>query len=154
MIKKFIFTVIALSMTLISCSAQTRLLRDLPTGNGVTKVVVGPAMMKIAGDYIENTENEYRDMFKDIKSIEVYSCENEKIAAEVQRLFFETIKGMNVEQNVMTEEDGEISNIYTIIDEKTGEPSGMIVYTSEIESGEVNIVIMTGKMNLDTLNQQ
>lgn len=148
MIKKFFLTVIAFSVTLISCTSQTRMLKDLPTGDGVTKVVIGPYIMKLAGEYIDDAKDDYNEMFDEIKSIEVYSCENSEIAPEAERAFLELIKDKNVELNITTEDTGEVSKIYTVLDDKTSEPIGMIVYSSDVNVGEVDIVIMTGKMKV------
>lgn len=154
MFKKLIMTVMAATITLMSCSSQTRILKDLPTGDGVTKLVIGPGMMKLAETYVPAAGGgAYGDMFKDIKSVEIYSCENEKIAKEAQVIFLKALEGMkNIEQTVASEEDGEISNIYTMMDE-AGTPTGMIIYSSNVADGELDIVIMTGVLKLDKPNK-
>lgn len=153
MLKKQLLTLLAVALTLMSCTAQSQLLRDLPTGNDVSKVVLGSSMMKLADRYGGAANSEYGELFKELKSLEVYSSDNKKISAEASQIFNAALEKINSECAVMVEEDGEISNIYTITAPDTNEPEGIIIYNYDISEGELSIVIMKGKMNLSKLEK-
>lgn len=153
MMKKYIAAMVAMVLTLMSCTAQSKLLRDLPGGKDVSKVVVGGAMIKLAGQYSTGDSEQYQDLFKEIKSIEVYSSENKKTSSEAVRIFQNSLKTINVEPAVIVEEDGEISNIYTMMSADGNEPEGIIVYNYDTEDGELSIIIIKGKMDISNLEK-
>ena len=55
-----------LIIPLLSCS-QTRLLGSFPTGDEISKVFVGPALLSMAGDIGGDYADELKDMMKEIK---------------------------------------------------------------------------------------
>lgn len=149
--KAKILLLLAMMLPLWACS-QTRMLSSLPSGDGITKVYIGPALMKLSGASVNNYVPQYSDVIKDVKSIEVYSCENRSKCKTVVEEFDKILLKYDTEQLVESEEDGERSLIYMVIDKNSGDMGGILIFNSE--PGEVNIVAINGKIDPSALVQQ
>ncbi|MBD5257441.1 MAG: DUF4252 domain-containing protein [Barnesiella sp.] len=149
--KAKLLLLLAIMLPLWACS-QTRMLNSLPTGDGITKVYIGPAMMKLSGGMVDKYASEYSNVIKDIKSVEVYSCENKLKCALVIAEFEKLLTKYNTEQMVESEEGGERSLIYIIMDKDNEEIGGMLIFNSE--PGEVDIVAINGKIDPSAFVQQ
>lgn len=139
-----------LIIPLLSCS-QTRLLGSFPTGDEISKVFVGPALLSMAGDIGGDYADELKDMMKEIKSIEAYSCENAKMYATVDSEFDKLLRSLNTEEIVYSEEDGEKSLIYIVTAEGSSEPDAVLIYNSDRSEKEINIVVIHGKIDISSL---
>lgn len=62
--KSKILVLFMLIIPILSCS-QTRLLNSFPTGDGVSKAYIGPAMMSMAKGMVGDYGAEFKDMVKD-----------------------------------------------------------------------------------------
>lgn len=147
-----VFTVIC--MPLMACS-QTRILSDLPTGNGVEKVYIGNAMIKMAGNMgmAGNSLGEFKDAIKDIKGIEVYDCENKSLIPTARNKFAELVKKYHAEIILESEEENETAVIYILMEEKDpAKPMGMAIMSTE--KGEISIVIIHGTIDLNKIAQK
>lgn len=151
LMKAKILLLLAMILPLWACS-QTRMLSSFPTGDGITKVYIGPAMMKLSEGMVNKYASGYSDVIKEIKSVEVYSCENKSKCAAVTAEFEKLLKSYNTEQMVESEEDGERSLIYMVMDKNNEEIGGMLIFNSE--PGEVNIVAINGKIDPSAFVQQ
>lgn len=135
------FILILLCTPLCACS-QTRILSDLPSGNGVEKVYLGKALVNMGMQNLNNSFC-YEGMSGGVEGIEVYSCENGELSASVKDKIDEVLRKFNAEVMIETEEDGETSVIYNIYDDKDKKkPIGMAVM--EYEGDKINIVILHG----------
>lgn len=130
---------------LTACS-QTRILSDLPSGNGVEKVFVNEAMINMGGgSMVGGLMGMYRDMIGDVKGIEIYSCTNPSIISTAKAGLEEILKKYKAEVLMESEEDGETSNIYTVYEEnKKDNPIGMAIVN--VEGNELNIVVIHGSL--------
>lgn len=142
--KSKILVLFMLIIPILSCS-QTRLLNSFPTGDGVSKAYIGPAMMSMAKGMVGDYGAEFKDMVKDIKSVEVYSCESKKLFDTVADKFSKLLESLNTEELVYSEEDGEVSQIY-IVSDNNNEPTAMLIYNSDKDFDEINIVVIHGKI--------
>lgn len=144
--KKICNLIIALIFSSICISlnacAQSRILADLPSGNGIEKVYINKALVNMGGQSKKETFN-YEGMTGDIQGIEVYNCENASLIPSIKTKINDILKQYNAEVVIESEENGETSEIYTLYDKKEKDKSiGMAI----IESGvaEINIVIIHG----------
>lgn len=142
--------IIALLMMLIPLmsSGQTRLLSSFPTGDEVTKVYVGKAMLSLAENMMGGFAENFRDMMKDVKSIEAYSCENRKLFSTVADEFKKLLKTLNTEEVAYSEDDGEISQVFTVTFDGQKEPTAMLIYNSDKDDYEIDIVVIHGTINV------
>ena len=132
---------ISLGTSFSACS-QTRVLSDLPSGNGVEKVYLGKALVNMG---LQNLNNSFcfEGLSGGVQGIEVYSCENGELTASVKDKIDEVLRKFNAEVMIETEEDGETSIIYNIYEDKDKKnPIGMAVI--EYEGNEINVVILHG----------
>ena len=136
-------------LPLTACS-QTRILTDLPSGNGVEKTYVSKAMINMGGSMVGDMMELYRDMIGDLESVEIYSCSNPSLMSSARQQMDKILKKYKAEILVESEENGEISNIYTLYQEKgKKEPMGLAILDSD--GKELNVVIIHG--NLNSLNK-
>lgn len=145
-----ILSLLMLILPLVSC-AQNRLLGSMPTGDGISKVYVGSAMLSMAEGMMGDYGDQFKDTMKDIKSVEAYSCESKKMYDTVAAAFEKLLKMLKTEEMVYSEEDGEVSQIYMVIPEGSKEPTAMLIYNADRDFYEINIVVIHGKINASTL---
>ena len=132
---------IVLCIPFSACS-QTRVLSDLPSGNGVEKVYLGKALVNMGMQNLNNSFS-YEGMSGGVQGIEAYSCENDELSASVKDKVDEVLRKFNAEVMIETEEDGETSIIYNIYEDKDKKkPIGMAVV--EYEGDKINVVILHG----------
>ena len=137
-------------LPLTACS-QTRILTDLPAGNGVEKAYVSKAMIDMGGNMVGDMMAMYRDMIGDIQSVEIYSCSNPSLISSANKEMDKILKKYKAEILVESEENGEISNIYILYQKKGKEdPIGLTILNSD--GKEFNVVIVHGSLN--SLNKQ
>ena len=137
-----VFMIMMLCIPLTACS-QTRILSDLPSGNGVEKVFVNKAMINMGGQMVGDMMGVYRDMIGDVEGVEVYSCSNSSLISSAKTQMEEILKKYKAEILVESEENGETSNIYTLYREKNKEnPIGLAIIESD--GNNINIVIIHG----------
>lgn len=137
-----VFMIMMLCIPLTACS-QTRILSDLPSGNGVEKVFVNKAMINMGGQMVGDMMGVYRDMIGDVEGVEVYSCSNSSLISSAKTQMEEILKKYKAEILVESEENGETSNIYTLYREKNKEnPIGLAIIESD--GNNINVVIIHG----------
>lgn len=149
MAKKFFMIAAALIIMAVcmsvTASAQTRLLSDFPSGNGVEKVYISEAMLNLGLPRKEFFK--YRDMFGEVKAMEVYNCENQTLTSSVKSKIEAVLKKYHAELALESEEGEELSNIYILFDEKNKETAvGMAIINYGGKT--VNIVILHGDVLL------
>lgn len=142
-----------LGMITISCSAQ-RTLSDVASMKGVTSVYIGKAMLKLAGSTMsigkDETGLDISKLIKDLTSIEIITCEDKKIANEVQKKCQKALSKYPMEVITEVKDDGqnvEISGVF----EKDGDILNMLLI-SVTGSDEPTYILMKGKINIETLN--
>lgn len=135
-------------LPLVACS-QSRYLGSLPTGDDVNRIFIGPAMMKMAGN-IDTGDDISSDLMKEVKSIEIYNCENAKLVASAVEAFDKVLKGYETEELVYSEEDGEVSKILMVPSKDNPEVGTLIIYNLEKNEG-VKIVVLNGKIDMAKL---
>ncbi|MCH5219972.1 MAG: DUF4252 domain-containing protein [Muribaculaceae bacterium] len=135
------FIFISICIPLNAC-AQSRILADLPSGNGVEKLYINKALVNMGVQNKKETFN-YEGMTGDIQGIEMYSCENASLTPSIKIKIDEILKQYNAVVMIESEENGETSEIYNLYDKKEkGKSIGMAI----IESGDtkIDIVIIHG----------
>lgn len=75
----------------------------------------------------------------------MYSCESKKLFDTVADIFSKLLESLNTEELVYSEEDGEVSQIY-IVSDNNNEPTAMLIYNSDKDFDEINIVVIHGKI--------
>lgn len=143
--KTKILLALMMMLPLVACS-QSRLLNAFPNGDGVSKVYVGPAMMKMGMSQIQGASGPFSNSVKDVKGVEVYSCENSKLTPQVIADFEALLGALDVEEVVYSEDGGDVSRIYIYTEKGASEPSGMIIFNSD-SGKEVSIVVVHGKID-------
>lgn len=145
MVKKFILAacallIIAICMPLSAC-AQTRILSDFPSGEGVEKVFISKTMLNLGMPRKEFFK--YGNMFGEVQGMEVYNCDNSSLIPVVESKVDDLLKKYHAEVMLESEDGGERSMIYTLFESKKKDKTvGMAIIN--YEGKEVNIVIMHG----------
>ena len=83
-------------LPLVACS-QSRYLSTLPTGADVNRLFIGPAMMKVAGN-IDTGDKIGNQLMKEVKSIEIYNCENAKLVESAAQAFDKVLQESKAEE--------------------------------------------------------
>lgn len=135
-------------LPLVACS-QSRYLSTLPTGADVNRLFIGPAMMKVAGN-IDTGDKIGNQLMKEVKSIEIYNCENAKLVDSAAQAFDKVLQEINAEELVYNEDDSDVNKILLIPSADNPEAGTLIVYNLEKKS-EVNIVVLNGKIDMAKL---
>ena len=135
-------------LPLVACS-QSRYLSTLPTGADVNRLFIGPAMMKVAGN-IDTGDKIGNQLMKEVKSIEIYNCENAKLVESAAQAFDKVLKESKAEELVYNEDDSDVNKILLIPSADNPEAGTLIVYNLEKKS-EVNIVVLNGKIDMAKL---
>lgn len=135
-------------LPLVACS-QSRYLSTLPTGADVNRLFIGPAMMKVAGN-IDTGDKIGNQLMKEVKSIEIYNCENAKLVESAAQAFDKVLQEINAEELVYNEDDSDVNKILLIPSADNPEAGTLIVYNLEKKS-EVNIVVLNGKIDMAKL---
>lgn len=135
-------------LPLVACS-QSRYLSTLPTGADVNRLFIGPAMMKVAGN-IDTGDKIGNQLMKEVKSIEIYNCENAKLVESAAQAFDKVLQESKAEELVYNEDDGDVNKILLIPSADNPEAGTLIVYNLEKKS-EVNIVVLNGKIDMAKL---
>lgn len=134
------FIIMATYLPLTSC-AQTRILSDFPSGNGVEKVFISKSMLNMGLPRKEFFN--YRNMFGEVQGMEIYNCGNSSLAPSVKSKTEDFLKKYHAELMLESEDGGEKSMIYTLFEEKNKEKTvGMAIIN--YEGNEINIVILHG----------
>lgn len=135
-------------LPLVACS-QSRYLSTLPTGADVNRLFIGPAMMKVAGN-IDTGDEIGNQLMKEVKSIEIYNCENAKLVESAAQAFDKVLQESKAEELVYNEDDSDVNKILLIPSADNPEAGTLIVYNLEKKS-EVNIVVLNGKIDMAKL---
>lgn len=135
-------------LPLVACS-QSRYLSTLPTGADVNRLFIGPAMMKVAGN-IDTGDKIGNQLMKEVKSIEIYNCENAKLVESAAQAFDKVLQESKAEELVYNEDDSDVNKILLIPSADNPEAGTLIVYDLEKKS-EVNIVVLNGKIDMAKL---
>lgn len=135
-------------LPLVACS-QSRYLSTLPTGVDVNRLFIGPAMMKVAGN-IDTGDKIGNQLMKEVKSIEIYNCENAKLVESAAQAFDKVLQESKAEELVYNEDDSDVNKILLIPSADNPEAGTLIVYNLEKKS-EVNIVVLNGKIDMAKL---
>lgn len=135
-------------LPLVACS-QSRYLSTLPTGADVNRLFIGPAMMKVAGN-IDTGDKIGNQLMKEVKSIEIYNCENAKLVESAAQAFDKVLQESMAEELVYNEDDSDVNKILLIPSADNPEAGALIVYNLEKKS-EVNIVVLNGKIDMAKL---
>lgn len=135
-------------LPLVACS-QSRYLSTLPTGADVNRLFIGPAMMKMAGK-IDTGEEIGNQLMKEVKSIEIYNCENRKLVEGAAQAFDKVLQESKAEELVYNEDDSDVNKILMIPSADNPEAGTLIVYNLEKKS-ELNIVVLNGKIDMAKL---
>lgn len=135
-------------LPLVACS-QSRYLSTLPTGADVNRLFIGQAMMKVAGN-IDTGDKIGNQLMKEVKSIEIYNCENAKLVDSAAQAFDKVLQEINAEELVYNEDDSDVNKILLIPSADNPEAGTLIVYNLEKKS-EVNIVVLNGKIDMAKL---
>lgn len=135
-------------LPLVACS-QSRYLSTLPTGADVNRLFIGPAMMKVAGN-IDTGDKIGNQLMKEVKSIEIYNCENAKFVESAAQAFDKVLQESKAEELVYNEDDSDVNKILLIPSADNPEAGTLIVYNLEKKS-EVNIVVLNGKIDMAKL---
>lgn len=130
-------------------SSQSRYLSTLPTGADVNRLFIGPAMMKVAGN-IDTGDKIGNQLMKEVKSIEIYNCENAKLVESAAQAFDKVLQESKAEELVYNEDDSDVNKILLIPSADNPEAGTLIVYDLEKKS-EVNIVVLNGKIDMAKL---
>lgn len=139
---------LCLILPLCACS-QSRYLSTMPAGEDVTRLYIGPAMMKIAGSFDTGDETA-NQLMEEVKSIEIYNCENPKIISNAISAFDKIIKQYNAEELVVNEDDSEIARILMIPNADNPETGTLVIYNYE-KNSELSIIILNGKIDMAKL---
>jgi len=140
-----ILFILTFMLSVTSCSAN-RIFSDIPSGNGITKVYIGKAMMKLAGVSSFSSMPEVKDAVKSVDNIEVITCENRAKIPEVREKAQQIIHSMNLEQVVDVDDDGEITQIYMCPDKDNEGVVSLLIITCD-EDSEYTIVCIRGKID-------
>lgn len=135
-------------LPLVACS-QSRYLSTLPTGADVNRLFIGPAMMKVAGN-IDTGDKIGNQLMKEVKSIEIYNCENAKLVESAAQAFDKVLQESKAKELVYNEDDSDVNKILLIPSADNPEAGTLIVYNLEKKS-EVNIVVLNGKIDMAKL---
>lgn len=135
-------------LPLVACS-QSRYLSTLPTGADVNRLFIGPAMMKVAGN-IDTGDEIGNQLMKEVKSIEIYNCENAKLVESAAQAFDKVLQESKAEELVYNEDDSDVNKILLIPSADNPDAGTLIVYNLEKKS-EVNIVVLNGKIDMAKL---
>lgn len=148
------FTKITLLFLMVAClplsaCSQSRILSGLPTGQGVDKVYVSKAMVKMGANIGANALGSYKDGIKEIEGIEIYSCGNKSLFPSVKSQINVLMEKYNADIMIETEECDETSAIYTLYKDKEKQQTlGMAIVSYEAEG--IDVVIIHG--NVDFAN--
>lgn len=133
----------------VLAKAQSAILNDLPQGDGVSKMYINKSMIQLGADLASSSLGQYKDIFKEIEGIEIYSCDKGALARKANDAFQKVLKKRNIETMVYNEEKKEISAIYTVTNNQ-GQLEGMIIYN--YEPGELSIIVIHGNIDIEALS--
>lgn len=147
--KTALITAVFLCFPLLGCS-QARYLTEMPAGEGISKIFISKTMIKLGTAIGGEFAGEYASLFRDINSIEVYSCDNETLTQQVESRFHDLIAKTNLDELLIAEDDGESAYIYAIPAKDPGKGdetvSGLIIYN--VGKKDVNIVVIQGEIDM------
>lgn len=133
----------------VLAKAQSSILNDMPQGDGVTKMYINKSMIKLGADIASSSLGQYKDIFKEIEGIEIYSCDKGALARKANDAFQKVLKNKNIETMAYSEEKKEVTAIYTVTNNQ-GQPQGMIIYS--YEPGELSIIVIHGNLDIEALS--
>ena len=147
--KAFLLVLVLTVLPLTACS-QKRMLSELPSGEGVSKIFISKYMVQLGAKIGAKEMGEYSHLLDEITGIEVYSCENAQLKPKVNEIWTKELEKYNASELVAAEEDNEESYIYLLSKDKDGtEPIGLAIVSSD--KNEMNIVVIQGEINLDAV---
>lgn len=135
----------------MSCSAQ-RIFSNIPSGDGITKVYVSKAMMKMAGPLSGDNMNFGipKSAVKSIDGIEVISVDNKKAASQVAQMCKKALEGFNLLPITEVESDGQNVNIYITPDSANPSISKNLIILVDSRK-DYQAVAFHGTFNVDSL---
>ncbi len=140
-----------LAIPMTSC-AQSRLLSTLPSGDGVEKIYIGSALIKLGSQIAVMSSpdvRKYSDLIKEVKSVEVYNCDNRGKLKAVRSEFDKLRKTSKCEELMLAEDGDEISAIYTFTTPGESTPGGLIIFNDDKD--DISIVVIHGAIDLEKL---
>ncbi len=152
---KKILTTITLSLLCIfmapSCISQGKIFKDVSNLPGVTTVYIGPAMMKLAGTGMAMSDDkDYAKYVKDIKSIDVMTCEEASSVPQVRALCDSIVEARQFELLLESNDDGEHTSMYGRVPENEGDfIEDLLIYN--VSAKECNFVYIRGKVDVGAI---
>lgn len=143
---RLIAIAIAVSFTLTAC-AQKRLFNNLPSGEGIEKVYINGALMKLSG--VEQFSNVPKEAVKSLDSIEVIECTDSKTIKAVKGQLEALVKSEKM-QMLMENDDGDDKDYIYVRFAPDGKMLDLIVIVSE-ECDEYDVVAISGQFDANGL---
>jgi hypothetical protein len=148
---------VALVLACITVNAQAKSFKSLSKIDGVTHVHIPKFMIKLASHNNEelhignniNIGDKSGDILKNISSVDVFTCEEEKAGEQLAADAHALTTGKDWEVLVSANEDGERVKIC----QNTSGRNNIFVILAE-EKKEVSLVIIKGKLDLAKLMEQ
>lgn len=135
-------------------AANDRIFSEIADLPGVEAVYIGPAAIRLASGMLTQSIglDGITDNIKDIKSVEVISCDNKSSFGKIKSFMDNLVKKQDLEIIVQTKEGGEATNIYGITGGGShGSTTLSSVLIETVESDEYSLVFVRGSINLSKL---
>ncbi|MBO5054083.1 MAG: DUF4252 domain-containing protein [Muribaculaceae bacterium] len=134
-----------------SCSGQ-RIFSEVPSKDGINKIYVGKAMLRLAGSFEKVTDGVPSDAIKSIDGVEVINVEKKSLIKEVSAICQKVINQLQLEPATTIEDGNETTTIYIHPDPQNAEIATMLVVIND-ENTEYNAIAIHGKIDLLKLTQ-
>ena len=144
---RYIILLVGIMSFCFAANAQNRLLSDMPSGRGVSKVYLSKELIKLGGGATAQATaaGRYMAYVKDMDGIEAYNCINPQLRESVESRFRKIIRSSKAEELLSSEDSFESSYIYLVNNSKKGGSSAMIIYNSSPQ--EIDIIVIHGKID-------
>lgn len=146
-----LITAIIVMLSACSCSAQAKIFKEAASIEGVTSVYISPFMLKMAGSMTDDLGNGLDDAVKEIKGLEIISCEKASSIPRVKAICEPILAKMGLEVVTEVTEDDEKVTIYAKVIPETTDAEIIVVETSE--PGEYNLIYIKGRIDLTQIDK-
>lgn len=154
--KKQLFKIciaVALFLTTISCSGQ-KFFADVPSGEDITKVMIGKGMLRLAGDACDTEmlkDKGISDAIKSIDHLEIITCENKGKIKAVREACQKTVDASGYVIVTEVEDGGDIVHIYMPAEDTGSIVTALILLVEDKDCDEYTAIYLKGKIDTSKL---